>query len=135
MPKQIHWELTDAELGAFMASLTEERATMPLTLEQLRAAEVIVTYREENGTIAGIAGSRRIHRLPVLFMVVHRQYQKRGHGIRLLKRMEEVTRARGGHVLIMSAQRSIPRVFSAYRKLGYWPVFNRGMTAYMFKIF
>ena len=63
---------------------------------------------------ASRAGELKLHKL-----YVHPEFQQRGFGAALLKRIEEFARAHNFSTLILAVNKQNTRAFLAYRKLGF----------------
>jgi ribosomal protein S18 acetylase RimI-like enzyme len=127
-----HWDLTVEELRAFVDSLDEERKTMPLSIDQLLSSEVMLAQRKEDRVIA-LAGMRRIWKLPVIYLIVHRDFQNRGYGLWLTRRLGKVSKNLGIRWLILSVPYENRRSIRIVEALGYRRCFSYRGTIFMFK--
>lgn len=128
-----YWELSDAELEDFFKEMGSERASMSLTLDQLRSARVIVVERDR-GQVIAVAGVRRARRLNVAFYVVLAPFQGHGLGKALVRRLHSALNKIGYRLVCLSVQCGNVPAVRLYRSKGYRTFFFRGDNLYMFRL-
>lgn len=124
------WELTLKELEGFYSMLNSERRSMNLNLEQMRSAEIIVVQRQQR-EVVGLAGVRRVRRLPVAFFVVREPFQGKGIGHQLIQKLHHALRNTGFRIVFLSVLRTNVRALRLYKTLGYRIFFGNSESLYM----
>jgi len=124
--------LTDGELDRFFASVSEEAGMAMIDVWTVKAAFYIVAARDSHGAIVGLAGIRRSARLPALFVMVRKDWQRVGVGRALTERVVDISFRRYGFLTLSTydAPRYLPAI-SMYRKLGFEEICRRGEKIWM----
>lgn len=108
---------TEAEIVAFLDTLTGERKTFKTTTEQVLASEVVLAKRE-GPRIVGIGGLRKVRWAPLAYWVVSSAYQGRGYGTSICRDLVAYARQRHSFV-VASVVNQNPVSVHICRKLGF----------------
>lgn len=123
-------ELSKKEINNFVDLLNKEKKFFRLSLNEILKSEIIIK-EEIGGKIAGIAGIRKYKMLPVLFIVVKSEFQGRGIGKRLMKRLHEITKGMY-YFIFLSVVKDNKQAVNLFKKFGYRIFRGKGKFYYMF---
>lgn len=130
MQHKKYLELSKKEINNFVDLLDKEKKNFRLSLNGILKSEIII--KEEVGDkIAGIAGIRKYKMLPVLFIVVKSEFQGRGTGKRLMKRLHEITKEMY-YFIFLSVVKDNKRAINLFKKFGYRIFREKEEFYYMF---
>lgn len=113
----------------FYCSLTEEQEMFHLSLDQILAARLVVTLEDASGQVLGVAGFRQGFWADVLFLVVRKDHQGRGHGKTLTAKVIASTSPR--RFLLLSVMRSNLHARKLYKSMKFVTLTRHKTMAYM----
>jgi ribosomal protein S18 acetylase RimI-like enzyme len=121
------------ELTQWFNQLQDEKSTFLLPLDSVQNARVIVTTHIDD-KIAGIAGLRVTKFLPIVFIVVKKNFQEKGVGTKLLKHLHD--RIAGLYnYSVLSVHKDNVKAISIFKKEGYSKFLRWKQVLFMIKTF
>ena len=119
----------EERIGTFLDSLSVERETFRLSLDQICSAHTLCVLARKEAIVVGLAGLRKRGMSRVLFMVVHRNYQGEGVGNLLMSGL--MSQVGSSKCVMLSVQCENYRAIGLYEKYGFKTIFTSGDTLIM----
>ena len=118
-----------SEIMKFYYSLTQEQDSFTLSLEQiLDSSQIVLLYNQDNNVV-GVAGLRAMFLHSKYFMVVHKDYQGKGYGKKIISQILHNFSKRA--LLLLSVERSNINARRLYNTVDFKIIYRHKTNAIM----
>jgi len=117
------------QITKFYFTLTQEQDSFTLSLEQIQESSQLVLLYNEDEEIVGVAGLRKMFLHSRYFMVVHKDYQGKGYGKKIISKILTAYPKRS--LLLLSVGRSNLNARRLYNTVDFKTIYRHKTMAFM----